>query len=180
MQLDCLTAESPPSTLSDLYIVPNTISLCPSLTFLFLSTFYSPACCCFSPPMRFLLCPDPLSTLPPSLCSPPLSPSSCLVFSWAVCWVCCWWELCTTGHKGMKIFCQAAEFTRLKMHRKHLPPKTVTPTRPTSNVSSKYQIPSIRRTSRIQKGSARELWPFNGEGVVCFFQKKKKRQITVD
>lgn len=46
--------------------------------------------------------------------SPPLSPSSCLVFSWAVCWVCCWWELCTIGHEGMKIFSQAVEFTRLK------------------------------------------------------------------
>lgn len=114
MQLDCLTSESSPLKLSDLYIVPNTISLCPSLTFLFLSTFYSPCMLLFLTVPRFLLCPNPPSVLLPTLCSPPLSPSSCLVFSWAVCRVCCWWELCTIGHKGMKIFPQAVEFTRLK------------------------------------------------------------------
>lgn len=131
MQLDCLTAESAP-WFSVAYVVPNAVSLCPAFTFLFLSTFYSPAFCSVSPPLRSLLCPKPLltsttpplpsphpphnpSVLLPSLCSPPLSPSSCLVFSWAaVSWACCWQELCTIGHEGMKICSQAAEFTRLQ------------------------------------------------------------------
>lgn len=124
MQLDCLTAESAP-LFSVVYVVPNAVSLCPALTFLFLSTFYSPAFCSVSPlwdssrvltpPNRQTPHPHNPSVLLPSLCSPPLSPSSCLVFSWAaVSWACCWQELCTIGHEGMKICSQAAEFTRLQ------------------------------------------------------------------
>lgn len=122
MQLDCLTAESAPS-FSVVYVVPNAVSLCPALTFLFLSTFYSSAFCRVSPfwdsscvltPPKPSLSPH-LSVLLRSLCSPPLSPSFCLVFSWAaVSWACCWQELCTIGHEGMKICSPAAEFTRLK------------------------------------------------------------------
>lgn len=149
MQLDCLTAGSSPSKLSDQYIVPNAISLCPSLTFLFLSTFYSPACCCFLAILIFLLCPNLLSVLLPTLCSPPLSPSSCLVFSWAVCWMCWWWELCTIGHEGMKIFSQAVEFTRLKCTENTCLQNCDTHRDQPAKFSSKYQIPSIRRTSRI-------------------------------
>lgn len=149
MQKDCLTAESAPPELSDLFIVPNTISLFyPSSTFLFLSAFYSPACCHFSPIWDSFCVLIPVCASP-SLCSPPLSPSSCLVFSWAVCRVCCWQELCTIGHKGIKIFFPGHRVHKAKMHRKHLPPKLWSPTRPTSSVRSKFQIPSRRRTSKI-------------------------------
>lgn len=99
--------------LSDRYIVPNAISLCPSLTFLFLSTFYSPACC------RFSLFWDPSCVLLPVRASSytVLSPSfslllSCLLMG-GVLDVLLVGKLCTVGHEGMKIFLQAAKFTRL-------------------------------------------------------------------
>lgn len=87
--------------LSDLFIVPDTISLCPSLTFLFPSAFYSPCMLPFpflprSPPVSESPCGSSVIVL-----SPPLSPSFCLVFSWAVCRTCCWKELCTIGQEGM-------------------------------------------------------------------------------
>lgn len=93
--------------------------------------------------LLFLTNPRPdVSQLLPTLYSPPLSPLSpqLLVFSWVARWR---WELCTIGHKGMKIFSQAVEFTRLKMHRKHLPLKLWHPRDQPANVSSKYQISSL-------------------------------------
>lgn len=58
MQLDCLTAESAP-LFSAIYVVPNAVALCPALTFLFLSTFYSPAFLQYITLLRILLCPNP-------------------------------------------------------------------------------------------------------------------------
>lgn len=107
MQLDCRELYFKHS---DRCFVPTSSSQNPSWTFLLLSAFSSP---CMS---LFLIVPPPVSFCASSASelSPPLSPSSCLVFSRVVLVLCCWWELCTTGHKGMKIFSQAAEFTRLK------------------------------------------------------------------
>lgn len=101
MQLERVAEESAPSKLSHLFFVPDTISLCPSLTFLVLSAFYSPCTLLFPFLPRSLLCPN-LFVVLLSSCSPPLSPFFCLVFSWAVCWTCCWKELCTIGQEGMK------------------------------------------------------------------------------
>lgn len=67
--LDC--REPSFSTLSDQYIVPNSLSPRPS----FLSSFSQHGI-----PLHVSVC-----ALRPTLCSPPLSPSSCLVFSWPVC-----------------------------------------------------------------------------------------------
>lgn len=134
--------------LSDRYIVPNAISLCPSLTFLFLSTFYSPACC------RFSLFWDSSCVLLPVRASSytVLSPSfsfllSCLLMG-GVLDVLLVGKLCTVGHKGMKIFLRAAKFTRLTCIENTCLQKLWHPPRPTSSVSSKYQISSLRRTSR--------------------------------
>lgn len=120
----------------------------PSLTFLFLSTFYSPACC------RFSLLWDSSCVLIP-VCAYPctvLSPSfsfllSCLLMG-GVLDMLLVGKLCTVGHKGMKIFPQAIEFTRLTCIENTCLQKLWHPPRPTSSVSSKYQIPSLRRTSR--------------------------------
>lgn len=114
--------------LSDLFIVPDTISLCPSLTFLFLSAFYSPARCRFSS-FQEPSCVQILCVVLPSLCSPPLSPSFCLVFSWAVCWTCCWKELCTIGQEGMKKkkIVPDRRVHKATMHRKPPASKTVMP-----------------------------------------------------
>lgn len=163
-KLDCLTAGSSSfKALESIHCAKCYFSLCPSLTFLFLSTFWFPLHgLCFLAVLRVLLCPDPLTPAHPpvSLCFilpytvlslplfllPPVSSSHGPV----LCWVCRrWGSYALIGHEGMKIFSQGAEFTRLKkrMHRKHLPPKLWHPPRPTSNVSSKYQIPSPRRTS---------------------------------
>lgn len=148
MQLDCVAAESAPSkALWSIHCArydfsPPLINFPLSLSIIFPCTlpfFFLP---------RSLLCPN-LCVVLPSLCSPPLSPSFCLVFSWAVCWTCCWKELCTIGQEGKKKNSQAAEFTRLQCTENHLPPKLWCPTRPTSSVSSKYRFPSKRRTSRI-------------------------------
>lgn len=148
MQLDCLTAGSSPSKLSDQYIVPNAISLCPSLTFLFLSTFYSPACCCFSPfwfssCVLISVCASSYTVLSPSFSFL----LSCLLMGGVL-------DVLLVGVMhyrswGYENIFPGRRVHKAKMHRKHLPPKLWHPPRPTSKVSSKYQIPSIRRTSRI-------------------------------
>lgn len=126
MQLDCVAAESaPPKALSSIHCArydfsPPLINFPLSLSIIFPCTlpfFFLP---------RSLLCPN-LCVVLPSLCSPPLSPSFCLVFSWAVCWTCCWKELCTIGQEGMKKKFPGRRVHKATMHRKPPASKTVMP-----------------------------------------------------
>lgn len=71
MQLDCLTAGSSPSQRSLINTLCQIVSLLAPHSF----------------PLSLDMDPLHVSVcaLRPTLCSPPLSPSSCLVFSWPVC-----------------------------------------------------------------------------------------------
>lgn len=184
MQLDCVAAESAPSRA--LWSIPCArydfslplINFPLSLSIWFpcmLPFLFPPRSPSPSPP-----CPN-LCVVLPSLCSPPLSPSFCLVFSWAVCWTCCWKELCTIGQEGMK---KKKKIPRpqssqgYNAQKNHLPPKLWCPTRPTSSVSSKYRFPSKRWTSRIWDRLDWELWPFKGRSVDISFHAKAEGRFN--
>lgn len=173
--------------LSDLFIVPDTISLCPSLTFLFLSAFDSPAC-----RRRFSSLRDPPPVSQPLrgssfiVLSPPFSfLLSCLLMGSVS-------DMLLEGvmhyrsrgyekkQKKKKKIPRPQSSQGYNAQKNHLPPKLWCPTRPTSSVSSKYRFPSKRRTSRIWNSLDWERRPFKGRSCWCFLPWEGRRPVLIN
>lgn len=156
MQLDCLTAESAPS-FSVVYVVPNAVSLCPALTFLFLSTFYSSAFCSASPfwdPSCVLAPPNPLP--PQRVCassfavlSPPFSflLSRLLMGSGVLGML-----LAGVMHyrsRGYENMFPGRRVHKATMHRKHLPPKLWRPKDQPAALAQRIKFPLKIKKNKV-------------------------------
>lgn len=135
--------------LSDRYIVPNAISSLPLINFPLSLNILFPCMLSFLTVLRSLLCPTPCPcfflycALPLFLLAPVLSSHG-------------WCVGCAAG--GQVMHCRSWGYENIsagrKVHKANMHRKNTClqklwhPPRPTSSVSSKYQISSLRRTSR--------------------------------
>lgn len=172
MQLDCLTAESCPSTaLWSIHRAKRYFSL-PLINFPLSLNILFPCMLSSLTVLRFLLCPTPCPcfflycALPLFLLPPVLSSHG-------------WCVGCAAG--GQVMHCRSWGYENISagrkvhkanMHRKHLPPKTVTPTK--TNQQRQLKVSDFLSKKNKQTGLDSELWPFKGRGSVVFFPKESE------